>query len=53
MATDQEPKGDEDRGGSEPKYSPNDDRSIVKNPTSDAHEADAENQKDQREQGGQ
>ena len=39
-----------DRGGSQPKYSRNDDRSIVKNETSDAYEADQENQRKQREQ---
>lgn len=35
--------GGQDRGGSQPKYSPNDDRAIVKNSTSDAYDADKAN----------
>lgn len=37
------------RGGSRPEYSPNDDRAIVKNPTSGAHEADQANREKQGE----
>lgn len=40
-----------DRGGSQPKYSPNDDRSIVKNPTSPAHGADDVNRQKQAKGG--
>lgn len=49
MADKQKQPQAEDRGGSQPKYSPNDDRSIAKNPTSDAYEADQKNQRKQRE----
>ena len=49
MADEQKQQKNEDRGGSQPKYSPNDDRSIAKNPTSPAHEADQKNQRKQRE----
>lgn len=35
------------RGGSRPEYSPNDDRAIVKNPTSDAFDADQANREKQ------
>lgn len=38
----------EDRGGSQPKYSPDDDRAIVKNPTSQAHEDDKINRDKQK-----
>jgi hypothetical protein len=41
----------DDRGGSSPDRSPNDDRSDVMNPNSDAHEADQQNQSDQAERG--
>ena len=37
-----------DRGGSTPDRSPNDDRSDAKNPTSDAYEADQKNQEAQK-----
>ena len=47
MADDQKQPQREDRGGSRPEYSPNDDRSNTKNPTSTAHEADQENQRKQ------
>jgi hypothetical protein len=39
--------GGGDRGGSDPKYSPNDDRGIVKNPNNPAHEADRVNREKQ------
>ena len=39
------------RGGSQPKYSPNDDRSIVKNNTSGAYAADQANQASQKTKG--
>lgn len=35
--------GSVDRGGSQPKYSPNDDRGIAKNPNNPAHGADQAN----------
>ena len=37
----------EDRGGSSPDHSPNDDRSDVMNPNNDAYEADQANQASQ------
>ena len=40
--------GGEHRGGSQPKYSPNDDRSIVKNPTSPEYQADKTHQRRQK-----
>ena len=48
MADEQNKITPQDRGGSRPEYSPNDDRSNTKNPTSSAHEADQENQRKQR-----
>jgi hypothetical protein len=38
---------DDDRGGSSPDRSPNDDRSDAMNPNSDAYEADQANQASQ------
>jgi hypothetical protein len=43
--------GGEDRGGSSPDRSPNDDRADAKNPTSDAYDADQENQAEQARRG--
>lgn len=40
----QQDKNGRHHGGSQPKYSPNDDRSIVKNPTSKPYEQDKINQ---------
>ena len=41
----------QDRGGSSPDRSPNDDRSDVNNPNNDAYDADQENQAEQAERG--
>ena len=41
------PTTQEDRGGSTPDRSPNDDRSDAKNPETDAYEADRRNRKKQ------
>lgn len=41
----------EDRGGSSPERSPNDDRSDVMNPNNDAYDADQENRENQTERG--
>jgi hypothetical protein len=41
----------QDRGGSSPDRSPNDDRSDVNNPNNDAYDADQENQANQAERG--
>lgn len=43
--------GGTDQGGSTPERSPNDDRSDVKNPTSDSYDADQENQANQKDRG--
>jgi len=43
--------GGGDRGGSQPKYSPDDDRGIVKNPNNPAYEADQVNRKEQARRG--
>jgi len=40
---------DEDRGGSSPDRSPNDDRSDVMNPNNDAYGADQDNRASQRD----
>lgn len=42
--------GEKDRGGSTPRLSPEDDRSIVKNPNNPAHEHDRVNR--ERQSGG-
>ena len=42
----------QDRGGSKPGLSPNDDRGIVKNDNNPAFDADAANQKKQKSGGG-
>ena len=42
-------KSPEDRGGSEPRLSPNDDRGNVKNPNHASHAADQANQRTQAE----
>lgn len=39
--------GTGDRGGSQPKYSPGDDRGIVKNPNNPAYDADQANRQKQ------
>lgn len=52
MAKEQKPAETGDRGGSQPEYSPLDDKAIVKNPTSEPYQADAENREEQRKQGG-
>jgi hypothetical protein len=36
------------KGGSQPQYTPNDDRAIVKNPTNPAYDADQANRKTQQ-----
>lgn len=41
----------QDRGGSSPDRSPNDDRSDAMNPNSDAYEADQDNRDEQAERG--
>jgi hypothetical protein len=44
--------GQQDRGGSSPDRSPNDDRSDAKNPNSDSYDADQQNQAEQAKGGG-
>jgi len=51
MGQDKGGSGDQDRGGSSPDRSPNDDRSDAKNPTSDSYDADQKNQADQAKRG--
>ena len=41
----------DDRGGSQPKYSPADDRSNIKNPTHPSHDADQANRRRQKSGG--
>ena len=44
--------GSDDRGGSSPDRSPNDDRSDVMNPNNDAYDADQANRAEQEQRGG-